>query len=237
MRLLALDCSTDRCSVALLDDGRLLEREEPAGRAQAERAATLVEAVLGEAGLRPTALDALAFGRGPGSFTGVRVATGLVQGLALGAGLPVVPVSSLAALASGAWRAAGVTEDAGAAAPLVLAALDARMGECYWALYARGAGDSVESLGREAVTPPEALCLPSPEAVGGRAVLAAGNAWESYPEALARALPGVTPPVPARGPKASELARLAVAALVRGEAVDCARAIPVYVRDRVTHGA
>lgn len=229
MRLLALDTSTDACSVALLDGERLSERYELAPRVHAERVLPMLEALLAEAGLGLRDLDALAFGRGPGSFTGVRIATGLAQGLALGAGLPVVPVSSLAALAHGLGRRHGPGR--------VLAALDARMDEVYWGLYDCPRPGEARGLLEEQVCAPERVHLPtalSAEALAsGQSWRGAGSGWARYEHALRAALPEVALIEPALAPRAADIALLAAEALARGEALDCAAALPVYLRDRV----
>lgn len=222
MRLLAFETSTDACSVALLDGERLLERLERVPQAHAERVLPMAEALLAQAGLTLRALDALAFGRGPGSFTGVRIATALVQGLALGADLPVVPVSSLAALAHGARRRHGLAQ--------VLAALDARMGEVYWALYACPAPGRVRLVGAERVGDPREVVVPA----GHPTPAGVGSGWERHGPALRAALPAATPLLPELEPLAADVALLAVEPLARGEAVSCERALPVYLRDRVT---
>ena len=129
-RLLAVDTATDACSVALHVDGDTRERHEPGPRTHLQHLLEMVRSLLADAGLRLAELDALAFGQGPGSFTGLRICAATVQGLAFGAELPAVAVSSLQALALGALRR---QRDAGS----VAAALDARMGEVYWALYRR----------------------------------------------------------------------------------------------------
>ncbi len=121
MRILALDTATEACSAALLLHGEVLERYEVLGRGHAERLLPMVQEVLAEGGVALAALDAVAFGRGPGAFTGLRIAAGVTQGLAFGAGLPVVPVSDLAALAARAAVHHGRRH--------VLACLDARMGQ------------------------------------------------------------------------------------------------------------
>ena len=125
--LLALDTATECCSAALLHDGTVTARSEVIPRQHAQRLLPMIEELLGERQLRLQDVDALVFGRGPGAFTGVRIATGMVQGLAFAADKPVIAVSNLAALAQRAWREHG--------AETVAAAIDARMDEVYWGLY------------------------------------------------------------------------------------------------------
>jgi tRNA threonylcarbamoyl adenosine modification protein YeaZ len=127
MRILAIDTATEACSAALWNDGTLCAHFEICPREHTQRILPLVQDVLTESNTSLTELDALAFGRGPGSFTGVRIGIGIAQGLALGAELPMIGVSTLATMAQGAWRKTGATR--------VLAAIDARMGEVYWAEY------------------------------------------------------------------------------------------------------
>ena len=124
VKLLAIDTAESACSAALLVDGAVLSRMEQAVRGHSERILPMMQSLLSEAGYSLNDLDALAFGRGPGSFTGLRIAAGVIQGSALGAGLPVVPVSTLQTLAQGAFRMHGARQ--------VLSALDARMAEVYW---------------------------------------------------------------------------------------------------------
>jgi tRNA threonylcarbamoyladenosine biosynthesis protein TsaB len=223
-RILAVEASSAACSAALAMDGSLRVRFEVAPRAHAARLLPMVEALLAEAGIGLAGLDALAFGRGPGSFTGLRIAAGLVQGLAFGADRPVVPVSSLAALAQAAE------------AQRVVAAFDARMAEVYLGAYRRGPDGLVQPLGEEQVAAPERVAVPA----GGAGWVAVGEGWQAHGEALrARLEPALGAiqvlEVP-RYPSAREIALLAVAGLARGEAVAAEKAIPVYLRDRVTHG-
>ena len=153
MKILALDTSTDACSVALSVDALVCERFER-GQKHSSRILSMVDEVLAESGLSLTQLDALAFGRGPGSFTGLRIGTGVVQGLGFGADLPVVPVSSLATLAQG--------QDA----RCVLAAFDGRMSQVYWGAYLSNADGLVELRGREQVLAPCDVPLPGPNTTG-----------------------------------------------------------------------
>lgn len=219
MKFLALDTADQRCSVALLADGRLLEREVVAERVHAEVLLPMVEQLLAEAGLRLKALDGLAFGRGPGAFTGLRVAASVAQGLAYGAGIPVVPVSNLAALAASAHRQH--------AAGRILAALDARMQEVYWGAF-EVRGEEIKALAEESLSPPEALTVPA-----GGAWYGAGSGWAAYPEALkgrVSPLDGVDARCHAT---AGDIARLGYKALQQGGAVSPERAVPVYLRDNV----
>lgn len=221
MKLLALDTTTEACSAALLLDDGLTERYEIAPQGHAGLILPMVESLLAEAGLAMTGLDALAFGRGPGSFTGVRIGAGVVQGLAFGADLPVVPVSSLAALAQGAlreWQAEAV-----------LAAIDARMNEVYWGAYRLHGEQGLLLQGAECVCPPESV--PRPEGEGWYGV---GSGWSSYGEPLKAHCGSVLERIEgARFPRAQDVARLAEAAYNRGEAVAAEQALPVYLRDNV----
>ena len=148
MRLLAIETATEACSVAILVDGDVRERFEIAPRRHAELALPWAEQLLADAGVAKPQLDAIAVGRGPGAFTGVRLAIALAQGIALALDRPLLPVSTLAALA---MRAEGGR---------IVAAIDARMGEVYLAAFAR-AGDDVVALGEEVVVKPDAAILPA----------------------------------------------------------------------------
>ena len=219
MKLLAFDTSTEACSAALGLGDAILEREELAPRRHAELILPMVDSLLQEAGLRLRDLDALAFGRGPGAFTGVRLAAGIAQGLALGAGLPVAPVSSLAALAQGA------TEQADA----LLATMDARMGEIYWGLFEPANGGVARLAAGERVSDPAAVALPA-----GRSFFAIGSGWETYGALLAERFKGrVTGAAPARRPRARDLLPLAQAELEQGQGLPPEQALPVYLRNEV----
>jgi tRNA threonylcarbamoyladenosine biosynthesis protein TsaB len=217
MRILALETSTDWCSVAVGDGRHWYARDEATGPAHSERALPLVEAVMAEAGWTLSGIDAIAFGAGPGSFTGIRVGCGLAQGLALGVGLPVVPVPTLGALAHAAWLAGGATR--------VLACLDARMREVYVAAYARRESAWLE-VAPPKVLPPEQVELPE-----GDGWLGAGNGYAAYP-ALAAA-PGLGRVDAGVRPTARAVGELALPRLAAGEAVAAGSALPLYVRHRV----
>ena len=204
--LLALDTATECCSAALLHDGRVTARSEVIPRQHAQRLLPMIEELLGERELRLPDVDALVFGRGPGAFTGVRIATGMVQGLAFAADKPVIAVSNLAALAQRAWREHG--------AETVAAAIDARMDEVYWGLY--GLQDGVmQSLDDERVCPPEAVSLPD----GVASVAGAGTGWQyadrlavsaerSWPQMLPNAVDLITLALPRWLAKLAMLPRL-----------------------------
>lgn len=211
---LAIDCTTDWIAVAAQVPGHLVERCERAVHAHSARALPLVEGVLAECGLQLLDLHMIAFGAGPGSFTGVRIACSVAQGLALGCGCPLVPVGSLEALAEEAFLRHGSTR--------VFACLDARMREVYVAAYER-AGDDWNPIQAPAVMRPESVRLPQ------GAWVAAGDAWGTVPafRHAAQVLHGV------RRPRGQALLSLAQARLARGLAVDPSAALPHYVRHRV----
>ncbi|RME33206.1 MAG: tRNA (adenosine(37)-N6)-threonylcarbamoyltransferase complex dimerization subunit type 1 TsaB [Gammaproteobacteria bacterium] len=221
MKLLALETATEACSVALWLDGELLVRHEVAPRRHAALLLPMAQELLAEGEIPLAALDAVAFGRGPGGFTGLRIAAGAAQGIAIAGALPVVPVSTLAALAQGCHRRTG--------AATVLAALDARMGEVYWGLFRLQEG-LMAAVGPESVSPPEEVTFPGPEAEAG-----CGSGWARYREELAGALQSLPALLePEALPHAADLARLAVAAFAAGTALPPERAQPCYLRDRVT---
>jgi tRNA threonylcarbamoyladenosine biosynthesis protein TsaB len=219
MRVLAIDTSTEACSVALFIDGGVTARFELTERSHADLVLPMVDSLLAEAGMSLAELDGLAFGRGPGAFTGLRIASGVAQGLALGAGLRVAPVSSLAAVAE------QVPAESGA---VVLACNDARMGEVYWGVLRKEADGSVMPLCAESVSGPERV------AAGWSGIgHAAGNALPRFP-ALAQRLADADAVLHAGVyPRAEAVARLGARLLAEGRGVDPQDALPVYVRDDV----
>jgi tRNA threonylcarbamoyladenosine biosynthesis protein TsaB len=223
MRLLALDTSTEACSAALLLDDAILLRMEVLEREHAERLLPMVRSLLTEAGIELVSLDGLAFGRGPGAFTGLRIAAGVAQGLALGAGLRVAPVSSLAAVA----EQVPATSD-----ELILVCNDARMGEVYWGVYRRRAPGAVESLSAESVSIPDRVGEEAP------AVLhATGNALPRHPGLAGRLRASGLQLHEGLYPRADAVARLAVPVFAAGLAVPAEQALPAYVRDDVARPA
>ncbi len=226
MRILALDTATEACSVALLTEHGLTGESMEIGRGHAREILGMVDRTLATAGVTLASLSGIAVGVGPGSFTGVRVAVAVVQGLAFGAGLPVVPVSSLEALAHAAL---------GRGAERVLACLDARMGEVYWGCFAAQPAPTLLSpLGPIAVGPAAGVRLAqSPGIVEWEGFRGIGRGFAAYPE-LAR-LPGLrVDSADSRAlPEARDLARLGAARLQAGAGIDAALLAPLYVRDKV----
>lgn len=225
MRILAIETSTEYCSVALWQDGAVSERCELAGQKHSEVLLGMVDAVLRDAGCGMREMDGIAFGKGPGSFTGVRIACGVAQGLAFGAGLNVVGVCTLHALAEASGK------------DKVIAALDARMGELYFAVYEKLAG---------VWTTVSEPCLCRADS----APAVAGSGWFGVGSGFMEGSPTPTPPPEGEGlntrygaqlcgvdaqavPQAAAVARLAAAEFARGNAVDAALALPLYLRDKV----
>lgn len=217
--LIAIETSTESCSAALLRDGRMLERSELAPRRHAELILPMLESLLAEAGVSRRQIDAVAVGRGPGAFTGVRLAISVAQGLALGLDIPVVPVSSLAALA----------QDAPLGETSILAVIDARMGEIYAGTFLRDSNGKIDALSSESVGPASLLVLPARK---NWAVV--GTGWDVYHDAISAHLR--EPPRFADGkryPQAHAIAALAAPLLKSGFGVAPELALPVYLRDKV----
>jgi tRNA threonylcarbamoyladenosine biosynthesis protein TsaB len=216
--LLALDTATEACSVALLHNGQVFSRYAVIPRLHAQRILPMISEVLAEAGISKTAVTAIAFGRGPGAFTGLRIAVGVVQGLAFALQIPVLPVSNLAAIAQRACREHGAKQ--------VAVAIDARMDEVYWGCYSLIDGE-VRLQGSEAVLPPERAEL-ARTAQGEW--FAAGTGWQAYAERIAV-------PVYASDaqllPHAEDILTLAQGMWQRGEAISAQEAQPIYLRDQV----
>ena len=221
LKILALDASTEALSVALVDEtgAREFERFEIAPQAHARRLLPLAEELLASAGLALADMDGFAFGRGPGAFTGLRIAAGLVQGLAGGLDRPVVPVSTLSALAARCQRDETVD--------FVRVVQDARMGEVYVGDFRRGDDGAPEALGPERVIRPADLDA----AAETDDCIRAGNGWPVVAEA--RALDADVLAPRHTWPHALDIARLASPLLARGAGVAAAQALPVYVRDDV----
>jgi len=250
MRVLALDTSTEYCSVALWHDGAVLERSELAGQKHSELLIDMLDALLNEAGVKLAQVDGIAFGKGPGSFTGVRIACGSTQGLAFGANLPVAGVCTLEALAEASGKSR------------VIAALDARMGEIYHAVYEKhgavwtvvsepclckpedapkvGNLLSANTKGRQS-TPQQAGCGVgtanaelTPPPVPGESWFGAGSGFATHGNALAERYAGQLSGIDAgMVPQAAAIAALGAMQFAAGRGVDAAQALPLYLRDKV----
>jgi tRNA threonylcarbamoyladenosine biosynthesis protein TsaB len=219
MNLLAIETSTESCSVALSCNGELISRSEFAPRRHAELLLPMCEDVLAEAGVSRAQLDAIAVGRGPGAFTGVRLAISAAQGIALALDLPVIPVSSLAALAC----------DAPLDEHAILAVIDARMGEVYAAAFRRDPDGLVEATTAETVGSAEALKLAS-----GQRWNVIGTGWDTYMDMILARLGSA--PVWAHGkryPQATWIAQLATREFAADHYLAPELALPVYLRDKV----
>ena len=209
MKFAAFETSTEWCSVALWLDGEIRALEDKAGSRHSELALPMLEKLLKEENLTPESLEAVAFGSGPGSFTGLRIACGLAQGIALARGIPVIGISSLEALAeeSGGTR--------------VVACLDARMREVYYSALEKAGGRWREVIPVQCVAP---AAVPRPP---GEGWTGCGNGFAVYGSL------GLTNVISEIHPSAVAVARLAAPRLAAGEGVDAALALPVYVRDKV----
>ncbi|PSV48570.1 tRNA (adenosine(37)-N6)-threonylcarbamoyltransferase complex dimerization subunit type 1 TsaB [Photobacterium indicum] len=225
-KILAVDTSTENCSVALMMGDEIISRCEYAPREHTTKILPMVDTVLAEGGVKLTQLDALAFGRGPGSFTGVRIGIGIAQGLAFGADLPMVGISTLMTMAQGTYRTHQSEQ--------VLTAIDARMGEIYWGQYRRQIDGDWLLQGKERVLAPDALVQEQNANQTDSGIwLTAGTGWESYAE-LRSQLNINAQKGEILYPDSQDMVVLAQYALARGEAVSAENASPVYVRDTVT---
>jgi tRNA threonylcarbamoyladenosine biosynthesis protein TsaB len=232
MKLLAVETATEACSAALYVDGIVTERFELTPKEHTRLILPMIDSLMADAGLKPQQLDALAFGRGPGSFTGVRIATGLIQGIAFGADLPVVPVSTLAAIAQDFFdnnKAHRERLKAKLATfNVAFTAMDARMGEIFWGVYQRDEQGFAELIGKESVTPAVAVEFPDLSGVG------VGSGWGVYShELMTRLADRVSYCEIDLLPRAGAIARLGARGFEQGLAVAVEQAMPVYLRDKV----
>lgn len=224
MKLLAVETATEACSAALYIDGEITERFALAPKEHTKLILPMIDGLMADAGLTPLDLDALAFGCGPGSFTGVRIATGIIQGIAFGADLPVVPVSTLAAIAQDFFD----HNDDDLNDKMAFVAMDARMGEIFWGVYQRNEPGYAELIGREAVTPAEMIEFPDSAGVG------IGSGWGVYRHELMTQLAGRANRCQTDLlPRAGAIARLGAKGFEQGLAVPVEKAMPVYLRDKV----
>ena len=223
MKVLALDTATEACSAAVLNGDAAFSRFELLERGHAERILTMVDEVLEEAALTLEALDGIGVGRGPGGFTGVRLAICIAQGLAFGAGLPVAPISDLRAVAQRTlWRDPRLKG--------VLVCNDARMREVYWTFAPRDSRGLAEADTPERVTSVDQVELP-PEAAGP--IAGVGSGFRIYPRLAERLRAGLDYVEASALPHAEDIASLAALELQEGRGVRPEFALPVYVRDDV----
>ena len=223
MKLLAVETATEACSAALYIDEEITERFSLTANEHTKLILPMIDTLMSEAGLLPQQLDALAFGCGPGSFTGVRIATGVIQGIAFGADLPVVPISTLAAIAQDYFDSNDNMEQHTA-----FTAMDARMGEIFWGVYNRDQFGYAALIGKEVVTLAEDIAFPDLTGIG------LGSGWGVYEEILMLRLAGKVKhyEVDIR-PRARAIARLGARGFELGFAVAVELAMPVYLRDKV----
>lgn len=221
MKLLAIETSTEACSAALHIDGEVYEHFEITPREHTKRILPMIDSLLADAELKPQQLDALAFSRGPGSFTGVRVSTGIIQGISFGADLPVVPVSTLAAIAQHFFSQNTTNGYA-------FTAMDARMGEIFWGVYRRHQQGYAELVDEEAVTLAENIIFPKKQGVG------IGSGWAVYQQQLSDCMGSLLISIDNDIlPRASAIADLGVIGFENNQAVDVENAMPVYLRNKV----
>jgi tRNA threonylcarbamoyladenosine biosynthesis protein TsaB len=220
MKLLAIETATEACSAALMIDGEITEQFYITQTGHSKLILPMIDSLLFDAVLQSSELDAVAFGCGPGSFTGVRIATGVIHGIAFALDLPVVPVSNLAAVAQDFFDHNPEN--------LAFVAMDARMGEIYWAVYERNAESYAELIGNEAVLPAKDIEFPDVTGVG------IGSGWKMYhQELLARLSQRVIRYETDNLPRARAIVRLGEAGFKQGLAVPVEQAMPVYLRDKV----
>ena len=222
MNILAIETATEACSAAVYCDGEIFHRFELAPRKHTQLILPMMDEVLTEAGVERDQLDAIAFGRGPGAFTGLRIAVGVSQGLALALEKPLIGISTMAAMAQQVFDTQNVGDLS------LLAAIDARMNEVYWARYQSVDGDVVLQ-GEEQVSEPDVLI--QTETIDS---VVFGSGWEAYhPEMLENPPEWVKQSVTDVFPSAYYIAKLAASAYQRGELLDAADAEPVYLRNNV----
>ena len=220
MKLLAVETSTNACSAALYINGEIHEIFELAPKEHTKRILPMIDTLMAEAQLTPKKLDAIAFSCGPGSFTGVRIATGITHGIALGADLPVVPISTLAALAQNFFN--------NNPEKIAFTAMDARMKEIFWGVYQKNNAGYAQLVNEESVTPATEVIFPNMAGVG------IGSGFAVYQPQLTQALGGFLQRYESNNlPRASAIAQLGVTAFINNKGVVVEKALPVYLRDKV----
>lgn len=223
MKLLAVDTATEACSAAILVGSEIRQKLVIAPRKHAELILSMVDELISDAGISLTQLDALAFGRGPGSFTGIRIAAGITQGMAYAANIPVVPISNLAALAQ---SVADKDKHAN-----IFSAIDARMKEIYWCEYNTLADGMVTPACDETVSSPDKATLTSSDSIKYFGV---GSGWKTYADVLSKTLNhNIVEIAPEALPQAKDILTLAKRDFEQGKYVEADKAIPVYLRNKV----
>ncbi|KPJ68114.1 MAG: hypothetical protein AMJ43_01535 [Coxiella sp. DG_40] len=218
MKILALETSTDACSAALMINEVTIERYQLAPREHSELILPMLQSLLAEAQLQLSQLNAIAFSCGPGSFTGVRIAASLVQGLGFGVDLPVIPISSLKTLAQTAYDELNAEN--------VLVAFDARIGQIYWGMYQVKKNGLVQSITKDSLAQPDDVQLPKDDSWIG-----VGDGWELYLDVLKRRLSKKLIRIePQLYPRAKQVAKLAYIDLQANKTVPADKALPVYLR-------
>lgn len=220
MKLLAVETATEACSAALMIDSEITEQYSLTANGHSKLILPMIDALLFDAGLQASDLDGLAFGCGPGSFTGIRIATGIIQGIAFALDLLVMPVSNLAAVAQDFFDHNDEN--------LAFVAMDARMNEIYWGVYQRNAGGFAELIGKETVMPASEIEFPDSFGAG------IGSGWKVYHrELLSQLSHRVIRYETDNLPRARAVARLGLEGFKHGLAVPVENAMPVYLRDKV----
>lgn len=220
MKLLAIETATESCSAALLDNDEIISVSEVAPRRHNEIILSMCEQILAQGQISLAQLDAIGYGRGPGAFTGVRLAASVTQGIALGQDLPVVPVSSLASLAQAAFESMQATQ--------VLSCIDARMQEVYFAQYKLNDHKIMQLVGEERVVPPNMINIRVNDECYG-----VGSGWKPYAEILQESLGMKLSYDENLFPQAEHVAKLAKVYFQQGNSVSAVEALPVYLRDTV----
>lgn len=224
MNLLAIDTATESCSVALSVERKIISRFELAPRRHNRLILNMAQSLLSEAGLSLRQLDGIAFGRGPGSFTGVRIAASVVQGLAFGLDIPVIPISTLQAMAHQAWRLNMVSHS--------LVAIDARMGEVYWAACHVEQQGRVDLLTEEVVISPDAVSIP--DDLMAYSWHALGTGWKNYTDRILEHLGVDLLSCESEWfPHSHDIVAMAQQLLDSGQGVSGEMALPVYLRNQV----
>ena len=230
MNILAIDTATEACSAALYVDGKISSQYQLAPREHSRLILKMIDQLLAQANVSVRNLDAIAFGRGPGSFMGLRIAAGVVQGIAFAHDIPVIPISTLKAMAQRAFEQTGGKN--------ILVAIDARMDEVYWAAYTLD-GKEPDTLrwqidGEECVISPDKIALPKMLTQQNKSWVAAGTGWGSYSDRLLKSGDfSLQATLLDCFPSAEVMVKLAVAELNAGNTIKAAQAIPVYLRNDV----